>query len=333
MNAAIQFRIAMLLLPDFNGNAAFSFLDPFRAANYIRGTNIYHWQFLSMDGNPVLASNGVSVGVAGTVSDSEEFDLVVVNSSWAPERYQSTELKLWFVKCSRRGAMLAGIDTGAFVLAGAGLMEGYRATVHYEHSGAFQELFPETILEEVLYVIDRDRLTCCGGTATTDLALQLIQSHNGLELANASAVYLFKDRYRLGNETQVKHDREPVGYTMPSKLRDAVILMERNLEEPLSPKEIAHILGVSQRQLQRIFQRNTGTTPIRYYINVRLDRARGLVTQTDMSIAQIATACGFGTAEQFSRAYSKHFQISPSRDRTEGRIPFQFRSYPAYIGA
>ncbi len=332
VNNTHQFRIAMLLLPDFNGNAAFSFIDPFRAANYIRGINIYEWQWLSMDGKPVLASNGNSVGVTGTISDSATFDMVVVNSSWAPERYRRVELKTWFVKCLRHGAMLAGIDTGAFVLARAGLMDGYRATVHYEHSGAFEELFPATSLEEVLYVIDRDRLSCCGGMAATDLALQLIQNHNGLELANASAVYLFKDRFRLGNEAQVKHDREPVGYTMPSKLRDAVILMERNLEEPLSPKEIANVLGLSQRQLQRIFQRNTGTTPIRYYINVRLDRARGLVTQTEMSIAQIATACGFGTAAQFSRAYAKHFQISPSRDRTEGRIPFQFRSYPAYIG-
>ena len=333
MDQQLQFRIAMLFLPDFNSHAAFSFLDPFRAANYIRGTNIYDWEFISLDGRPVLASNGASIDVDAMAGDHEAFDLVVVNASWAPERFQSTELKSWLIKCSRHGATLAGIDTGAIVLAEAGLMDGYRATVHYEHSGAFQELYPEIPFEEVLYVVDRDRLSCCGGTAAADLALWLVQSHNGLELANASAVYLFKERYRMGSEPQVKHDREPVGYTMPPKLRDAVILMERNVEDPLSPKEIAELLKLSQRQLQRLFKRNTGVTPIRYYINVRLDQARGLVTQTDMSIAQIANASGFGTTEQFSRAYSKHFQISPSRDRTEGRIPFQFRFYPAYIGA
>ena len=333
MDNDFQFRIGMLLLPEFNSNAAFSFIDPLRAANYIRGTAIYRWQFISLDGQPVLASNGALVGVDAAVSDSAAFDLVVVNASWAPERFQSSELRAWFVACVRRGATLAGIDTGAFVLAGAGLMDGYRATVHYEHGGAFQELFPHSVFEEVLYVIDRDRLSCCGGTAATDLALRLVQSHNGLVLANASAVYLFKDRYRRGGEAQVQHDREPVGYAMPSSLLDAVILMERNVEDPLSPKEIAAMLKLSQRQLQRLFKRYTGTTPIRYYINIRLNHARGLVTQTNMSVAEIASSCGFGTAEHLSRAYAKHFHISPSRDRTQGRIPFQLRSYPAYIGA
>ena len=108
--------------------------------------------------------------------------------------------------------------------------------------------------------------------------------------------------------------------------------MERNVEEPLSSGEIAGNINLSQRQMERLFKRHTGVTPVRYYINVRLDRARGLVTQTDLPLAQVASACGFGTSEQFSRAYSSYFHIAPSRDRIEGRIPFQFRSYPSYVG-
>ena len=327
------FRIGMLLLPEFNASAAFSFLDPFRAANYIRGSSLYRWELISADGQPVAASNGAVIGVNGNMSHDEGYDLVVVNASWAPERFNSREMRNWLGRCVRRGATLAGIDTGAFVLARAGLMDGYRATVHYEHGAAFRELFPRSNLEEVLYVIDRDRLSCCGGAAAADLALRLVQNQNGLELANASAVYLFKGRHRMGNEAQVEHEREPVGYSMPEKLREAVILMERNVEEPLSPAEIATNLSISQKQLQRLFRRHTGVTPVRYYINTRLDRARGLVTQTDLPLAQVASACGFGTAEQFSRAYSTHFNIPPSHDRIEGRVPFQFRSYPSHIGA
>ena len=322
----------MLLLPDCNAGAAFAFIDPFRAANYIRGQSLYLWKMLSLDGSPVICSNGAGIVVDGMMATDDTYDLVVINSSWAPERFQSPGLRNWLSRCARNGATLAGIDTGAFVLAGAGQMTGYRATVHYEHSAAFSELFSNIVLEEVLYVIDRDRLSCCGGTAVTDLALRLVQNHNGLELANASAVYLFKGRHRMGNEAQIEHTREPVGYSMPEKLREAVILMERNVEEPLSSGEIAGNINLSQRQMERLFKRHTGVTPVRYYINVRLDRARGLVTQTDLPLAQVASACGFGTSEQFSRAYSSHFHIAPSRDRIEGRIPFQFRSYPTYIG-
>lgn len=322
----------MLLLADFNLAAACSFLDPFRAANYIRGQNLYQWNFVSCADDVVNASNGAAIADTTHISDYQEaFDLVVVNSSWAPERFQLKSLKSWLVTMSRKGATLAGIDTGAFVLGYAGLLDNYRATVHYEHFAAFKELFPMIQLENALYVVDRNRLTCSGGTASADMALRLVQKHNGLELANAAAIYLLKDRHRVGNEKQAQHDPEPVGYTMPEVLRKAVIVMERNIEEPVSVEAIAEALSTSQRQLERIFKHNTGITPVRYYINLRLDRARGLVTQTEMSVAQIASACGFGSAQQFSRAYNKHFGISPSQDRIDGRIPFQFRSFPTHL--
>ncbi len=323
----------MLLLPGFNSASAFSFLDPFRVANYIHSRKLYHWDFLSLKGGEVNASNeSIVANTCSFSSASANYDLVVVNASWAPERFQSNGLKKWLLDSIRNGATLAAIDTGAFVLAYSGLLKEYRATVHYEHISAFSELFPETSVEDVLYVADRERLSCGGGLATADMALHLIQNHQGLELANAAAKYLLKDRHRMGNEVQAEHNPEPMGYSIPRKLREAVVLMERNLEEPLGTLEIATLVSCSQRQLARLFKRNTGITPIRYYINLRLDRARGLITQTDMLIADIASACGFGTSEQFSRSYKKHFDITPGKDRIEGRIPFQFRSFPSHAG-
>ena len=156
---------------------------------------------------------------------------------------------------------------------------------------------------------------------------------HGIDLANSVAHYIFHDRLRTGDEIQQSPSHEPVGYTAPKLLTDAIILMERNLEEPLKIPEIASYLEISQRQLERLFQRHTGDTPLRYYINISLDRARGLVTQTEMPIAEIANACGYNSAEQFTRSYKKRFSLVPSKDRTEGRIPFQFRSYPGYAGA
>ena len=326
-------RIGMLLLPGFNSMAAQVFLDPFRAANYLRGKKIYHWQFLSPAGGDVIASSGIDIGDTRPIAEvSTDFDLLLVNSSWTPEEFQDRALQSWLRTASRHGVTLGGIDTGAFVLAYAGLLDKHRAVVHYEHIAAFNELFPGIETDESLYSIDTNRISCCGGMAAADLALEIIQMQNGIELANAAARYIFHERLREGGEAQVPRRLQPVGYQVPDKLREAILLMERNIEEPLTQAELASYLQLSARQLQRIFRQYLGATPIRYYLNVRLDRARGLVTQTELPIMDIATFCGFSRAEQFSRAYSKRFDISPMRDRIEGRIPFQFRNFTEHAG-
>jgi len=259
-------------------------------------------------------------------------DLLVVNASWGAERFRQPRILNWLRDLATRGTTLCGIDTGAFVLAFAGLLNGRRAVVHYEHIAAFRELFPDIRIGEKLFTIDGDRLTCCGGLAAADLALEIVRLQQGIELANASSRYIFHDRLRNGDEGQFPETSEPVGFSAPKKLRDAIILMERNLEQPLSIKYIANSVAISQRQLDRIFKKHTGISPVRYYLDVRLDRARGLVTQTELPILDVAIACGFTSNAQFSRTYKKRFEITPSRDRIDGRVPFQFRSYPSHAG-
>ena len=313
--------------------AAQAFIDPFRAANYLRASKVYDWQFLSQIGGSVVASNGIEIANTIAISDAEpDFNLLLVNSSWTPEQFQEKGLQAWLRASSRQGAMLGGIDTGAFVLAYAGLLDGHRAVVHYEHLAAFNELFPTLETEETLYSIDNQRLSCCGGIAAADLALEIIQKQNGIELANAAARYIFHERLRDGGESQVPRSLQPVGYQVPDKLREAILLMERNIEEPLTQPELATYLSMSVRQVQRIFKQYVGATPLRYYLNIRLDRARGLVTQTELPIMEIAALCGFMRAEQFSRAYSRRYDITPIKDRIEGRIPFEFRSFSAHAG-
>ena len=332
-NASSICKLGMLLLPQCNSLAMHAFVDPFRAANYLRGTALYDWDFLSLDNNGVTASNGLNLANTTVYSVSKSaYDFIVVNASWTPEKYRSLKLQNWLRRSTNAGTTLVGVDTGAFVLAFAGLLDGYRTTVHYEHIAAFKELFPRTRIEESLFVVDRDRLSCCGGLTACDLSLEIIRLQHGIDLANAVAHYIFHERLRGSDEIQQSPSHEPVGYATPKLLRDAIILMERNLEEPLKLPEIADYAQISQRQLERLFLLHTGDTPIRYYINVRLDRARGLVTQTQIPLAEVASACGFGSSEQFTRAYKKRFKIVPSKDRTEGRIPFQFRSYPGYAG-
>lgn len=328
-----QFQIGMLLLDGFNAMAMHAFIDPFRTANYLKGASLYKWDFLAFVNNSVIASNGLEVsGLQNARSTAADFDLLVVNASWNVERFKENRLLSWLRGIAAKGTTLCGLDTGAFVLAFAGLLNNRGAAVHYEHIASFRELFPNIHMGEDLFVIDGDRMSCCGGLAAADLALEIIRLQQGIELANGSSRYIFHERLRDGSEGQLPATREPVGFSAPPKLRDAIIIMERNLEHPLAIGEIARQVAISQRQLDRIFRKHTGLTPVRYYLDVRLDRARGLVTQTEMPILDVAIACGFSTNSQFSRTYKNRFEISPNQDRIEGRVPFQFRSFPSFAG-
>lgn len=325
-------RIGMLLLPAFNSLASQAFIDPFRAANYLRGDNLYEWVFLSPDGGHVRASNGLLVAETSKYTDCKEpLDFLVVNASWTPEKFEQRSLKQWVRQLARQNTALVGIDTGAFILAFCGVLNGYEATVHYEHQDSFSELFPLVKLKQSLFTIDQRRLSCCGGVAAVDLALEIISRQQGIDLSNAIAQYIFQDRLRHGEENQHSRYHEPVGYGIPEQLREAIVLMERNLEETLNIDEIAVYSRLSQRQLERMFRKHTGVTPVRYYINLRLNRARSLLTQTEMSVMEIAGASGFRNVEQFSRAYKALFKLAPSYDRYKGRVPFQYRSFPGYL--
>lgn len=328
-----SFKMGMVLLDGFNCMALNAFIDPFRAANYLRGKRLYDWEFVTISGQRIAASNGMTIVADADLSTSNpNNDLLVINASWQVERFQNASLLNWLRTSAARGTALCGMDNGAFLLASAGLLKGRKAAVHYEHIASFRELYPDTVMDEDLFVIDDDRSSCCGGLAAADLALEIIRLQHGIELANASARYIFHERLRNGSEGQLPAQREPVGYSAPGVLRDAIIIMERNLEFPLKISNIAAQVDISQRQLDRLFKSHTGVSPIRYYLDVRLDRARGLITQTELPVLTVAVACGFGSNAQFSRMYRQRFGVSPSYDRTEGRVPFQFRSFPSYAG-
>jgi len=319
--------IGMLLLPAFNSMAAHAFIDPFRAANYLQVETLYNWQFLSLEGAEVSASNGLTLSKTTPYKKTKhEFDLLVVNSSWTPEAFQDEALRTWLRLLARDGVSLAGIDTGAFVLAYAGLLDGFSATVHLEHAASFREFFPNTHLLETLYCIDKNRLSCAGGLAAADLSLELIKNHHGQQLANATANYILKDRLRHANEQQRTWTYPPLKSHTPSELKSAIHMMQENLEQALSLVRLAERLGVSQRKLERDFKKHFGVTPNRYCLSLRLERAYSLLTQTELSVSEIASACGFNSSEHFTRAYKKQFRTLPSVDKKEGRIPFQWRS-------
>ncbi len=326
-----QHEIVVFVTPHFNVSATTSFIDPFRASNYLTGTNDFFWSFVSQNGGPIEASNGL---VVTTKPLDEILDrrpwLVVVSSSWTPERYASRKLRTSLQRWERAGAIIGGLDTGGIILANAGLLNGKTATVHYEHIDAFIEIAANTTVSEDMFVLDDRIFTCCGGTASTDAGLRFVHAIAGENVANAAARYLFHHDVRGGNESQNPKVVEPMGYVTSGLVRAAIDLMEAHLEKTLSIPDIAASLDISQRQLSRLFRQYVQKSPVEYYRDIRLDRARGLVTQTELKFSEIAAASGFNSQVHFSRAYHQCFGLSPSADRIEGRVPFEFRAWPMY---
>ncbi|MGD1924422.1 MAG: GlxA family transcriptional regulator [Paracoccaceae bacterium] len=323
-------EILIVVTPDFNLATTMAFLDPFRAANYLEGSARFRWSLVSPDGGMVMASNGVAIETEPLPQACQSPEFVIVSSSWAPERHASPALRAFLRRLARQRATLAGLDTGAFILADVGLLTGKRATVHYEHIDAFIELYPDIDVTEELFVVDGHRLTCCGGQASADLALHILRERLGETVANSAARYVFHQTIRPGRTQQLPSLAEPLGRSIPAPVRTAIRQMEAHLEEPLTIPEIAAEAGLSQRQLNRLFARHLGRTTALYYREIRLDRARGLVTQTELPLAEVAIASGFRSQVAFSRAYRERFGLPPGKDRTEGRVPFEFRAWPMH---
>lgn len=324
-------NIAIIVTPDFNMSATMAFVDPFRAANYLERTTHFRWQLYSLKGGLCRASNGLSITTESLPpSSTQPPDFALISSSWAPEKYSEPALLSVVRGWSRQGSRIGSLDTGAFIIAAAGLLDGKSATVHYEHIDALVELFPKVDVLEAMLVLDGSFFTCSGGNAAFDMGLHIIRESHGDALANASAKYIFHPQLRPVGSPQNASPQEPLGNLVPDPVRRAVQIMEQHLEDPLTIPQIVREVGISQRQLNRLFARDVGKTAKIYYRDIRLDRARSLVTQTNLTLSQISVASGFGSQVHFSRAYKQRFGLAPSIDRVEGRVPFEYRAWPMF---
>ena len=219
---------------------------------------------------------------------------------------------------ARAGVVMGGFSAGVHILAQLGLLDGHRAAVHWRWLEEFSEQFPKVIATHHLYEWDRDRLTACGGLAILDLLLAMIGRDRDAEQAGTIAEELIVERLREGSERQRIPLKNRLGSSHP-KLTQAVMLMEANIEEPLTTDEIAQHVCVSRRQLERIFKQYLARVPSQYYLELRLNRARKMLTQTSKSIIQIGLSCGFSSGPHFSSAYRNFFGVTPRDDRNQRR--------------
>ena len=308
-------NIGFLLLGDYSMIALASADEPLRMANQLSGRELFSWSLLSVDGLSVIASDGMKVAVDAANADAPTIDtLIVAGGINITKNYTKVELA-WLRRLSAQKVVLGSICTGAYVLADAGLLNGYDCSVHWEYIAPLQEAFPKVNCNRKLFTHDRDRLTCSGGGAPMDMMLYTITLRHGRALSGAISDMFVCDRVRSQGDQQKVPLRHLLSTAQP-KLVEIVELMEANTEEPIDLDELASFVSVSRRQLERLFHRYLDCTPSRYYLRLRLDRARQLLKQTTLSIIDVSSACGFVSTPHFSRCYRKYIGFSPREDRT-----------------
>lgn len=312
-------RIGFVIVPSFSLIAFSSALEPLRMANRLRGERLYEWRVLSKDGAPVASSSGIVMTPDGDVSQAGDMDLVLVCAGEQVHLANDKPLLGSIRKLAQKRIPLGAICTGSYLLARAEVLNGYRATIHWENLASMREEFPDIVLSQELFEIDRDRYTCSGGTAPLDMMLNMIGTRHGADLAVAISEEFVCERIRGRNDRQRVPLRLHLGTSQP-KLVEAVSLMEANIEEPMGLDELAQHVGLSRRQLERLFQKHLACVPTRYYLELRLAKARQLLLQTSMSIVDVAFASGFVSAPHFSKCYRDFYGIPP-RDERRQRKP------------
>ena len=307
-------KVGFLLIPNFSMLAFASAIEPLRAANRMSGDTLFSWIVASPDGMQSRASNHVKTEVDGDSAILADCHIVFVCAGLDVKAQSDKSILNMLRRLDRQGAVIGAICTGTYLMAAAGLLDDRRCTIHWENIDGLAEEFPLLEITNELFEIDDTRITCSGGTASLDMILYMIGQIHGQTLAAQVSDQFIHDRIRDPSDRQRMELRSRLGVSHP-KLLAVVDYMEQGLEEPLSQTELAQKANLSTRQLERLFRKYLSTTPTRYYLNLRLARARHLLRQTSMSILSIALACGFVSASHFSKCYREVYGRTPRAER------------------
>ena len=315
-------RFVFVLMPLFSVHCFASALDSLRIANRMAGADLYAWRILGEGGGPVACSAGIGVETDDDLIALQRDDVLMLCGGLDVQAATTRRLLGWIRREARHGGVVGGLCTAAYAMARAGLLEDRRATIHWENQDSFAEEFPETELTKSIFVVDQGRMTTAGGTSSIDLMLKVIADDHGEELATAVADQLIYNSIRTDQDVQRLSVPTRIGIRHP-RLSQVIQRMEANIEEPISPSILARDVGMSTRQLERLFRRYLNRSPKRYYMELRLQKARNLLMQTDMSVINVALACGFASPSHFSKCYRAHYETTPYRERgaQAARIP------------
>ncbi len=307
-------RFVFVLLDNFTLLSFAAAIECLRIANRMAETKLYDWTVIGDGGDVIVCSAGARFQLDGPLGELLRDDTVLLCGGIEIHQAATKRLLNWLRREARRGLKIGGLCTASYILARAGLLDGKRATIHWENHDSFAEEFPEVDLTKAVFTIDGNRMTTAGGTSSIDLMLGIIAHDHDEKLANAVADQLIYSSIRTDQDTQRLSVPTRIGVRHP-KLSQVIQMMEANIEEPISPSILARDTGMSTRQLERLFRRYLSRSPKRYYMELRLQKARNLLMQTDMTVINVALACGFSSPSHFSKCYRAHYNTTPYRER------------------
>ena len=307
-------RFVFVLLPNFTLLSFAASIEALRVANRMAGARLYEWTVTGEGGDTITCSAGTEFKLDCDLPELRRDDVIILCGGLDVQNATSKRLLNWLRREARHGLKIGAVCTASYALAAAGVLDGKRATIHWENHDSFSEVFENINLTKSVYVLDGNRFTAAGGTSAIDLMLKLIADEHGPDLANSVADQLVYSSIRTDQDTQRLSVPTRIGVRHP-KLAQVIRMMETHIEDPISPAILAQDVGMSTRQLERLFRRYLSRSPKRYYMELRLQKARNLLMQTDMSVINVALACGFTSPSHFSKCYRAHYQTTPYRER------------------
>lgn len=311
------FTVGFLLFPNFAMLSFSSVIEPLRIANRLSNQPLYDWKLLSLDDQAVVASNGIAFTPTLSMQAWQALDAVLLVAGMGTHLVENKALFVWLRQVARSQRLLGSTSTGSVLLAKAGVLKDRRCTIHWEDQASLQESFPNLIVSRELFELSGTLMTCSGGTAGLDMMLALIERQQGRGLSRRIAEQCIHPSIRASHEAQRMSVEASLGIHSPV-LSEAVTIMRSHYEDPLNCNDIARLVAISPRQLQRLFKQHFGQSPGSYYLLLRLRHAEDLLTRTSLSVLTIATATGFSSTSHFSKCFRKQYGVSPRAHRAAG---------------
>jgi transcriptional regulator GlxA family with amidase domain len=309
-------HFGFFLMPEFTHIAFSCALEPLRIANLVSGKPLYRWSLLSEDGKTATCSNGSVTLTDGGMEPGRKVDRLFLISGLNVQAHTTPKVLSWLRRERAAGTPLGAICSAAYVLAKAGFLDDVETALHWAWHDLFTEEFPDVRLVRNVFVARGKIITASGGTAAADLMLHLIGRAHGEDLATEVADQMVYNAVREGTAAQRVSIQSRHGMRN-EHLKRAIAMMEEAIESPMSPSLIAEDLGISTRQLERLFGRYLNSTPKHYFMEMRLHRAQNLLVQSEQSVTEIAMACGFQSTSHFAKVYRAHFGRSPLSQRAK----------------
>jgi Transcriptional regulator containing an amidase domain and an AraC-type DNA-binding HTH domain len=307
-------EIGLVLIPGFALMCYASAVEPLRAANLLAGRELYRVHTYAPEDRSVTSSSGASISAIPLASRRERLDSLFVIAGGHPSGWDWPIVHRTLRALARDGVTIGGISGGPYLLAAAGLLDECRFTIHWEHTPALREAFPELKPVQARYVFDRNRLTCGGGVAPLDMMHALIAARHGAAFATSVSDWYLHTHVGSSAAPQRASAAERHGLHHP-RLLSVLEKMEATIEAPLDRKTMARFAGVTERHLDRLFATHLGSTFTAEYRRLRLEHARTLLQQSALTISEIAVACGYSTPAHFSRAFREQYGTAPRAAR------------------